>query len=121
MAWNLSPKSNWIWSMAGIASSVARSRVRKRESPRGRWRRHCWRTQTGRRLQRGKGVLEFARLLPQVSHREPALSDRDPIPLPYDNTYNMPERNFFHTKVKYHRDDAFLVAKLLDENARRAR
>lgn len=66
------------------------------------------------------GVLEFARLLPQVSHREPAPSDRDPIPLPYDNTYNMPERNFFHTRVKYHRDDAFLVATLLDEESRRA-
>jgi hypothetical protein len=64
------------------------------------------------------GVVEFARQLPQVSHREPAPSDRDPIPEPFDNTYNMPERNFFHTKVKYHRDDAFLYRTLLDEDTR---
>jgi Protein of unknown function (DUF1592)/Protein of unknown function (DUF1588)/Protein of unknown function (DUF1587)/Protein of unknown function (DUF1585)/Protein of unknown function (DUF1595)/Cytochrome C oxidase, cbb3-type, subunit III len=64
------------------------------------------------------GVIEFARLLPQVSHREPAPSDRDPIPPPFDNTYNMPERNFFHTGVKYERDDDFLVAYLLDADAR---
>ena len=66
------------------------------------------------------GVLEFARLLPQVSHREPAPSDRDPIPFPFDNTYNMPERNFFHTRVKYHRDDAFLGSKMLDRSAQKA-
>jgi hypothetical protein len=65
------------------------------------------------------GVLEFARLLPQVSHREAAPADRDPIPPPFDNTYNMPERNFFHAKVKYHRDDQFLVEELLDDTARK--
>ena len=36
------------------------------------------------------GVIEFARLLPQVSHREAAPSDRDPIPFPFSNTYNAP-------------------------------
>ncbi len=64
------------------------------------------------------GVVEFARLLPQVSHREAAPSDRDPIPFPFENTYNTPERNFFHTGVKYHRDDRFLTDYLLDEPAR---
>jgi hypothetical protein len=64
------------------------------------------------------GVIEFARLLPQVSHREPAPSDRDPIPFPFLNTYNMPERNFFHTGVKYHRDDAFFTRYLLDDATR---
>jgi hypothetical protein len=64
------------------------------------------------------GVVEFARLLPQVSHREPAPSDRDPIPAPFDNAYNMPERNFFHTGVKYHRDDQFLVDHLLTGDTR---
>ncbi len=64
------------------------------------------------------GVIEFARLLPQVSHREPAPSDRDPIPFPFTNTYNTPERNFFHTGVKYHRDDAFFTRYLLDEATR---
>jgi hypothetical protein len=61
------------------------------------------------------GVAEFARLLPEVSHREPTPSDRDPIPTPYDNTYNMPERNHFHAAIKYHRDDRFLVSHVLDD------
>lgn len=64
------------------------------------------------------GVIEFARLLPQVSQREAAPSDRDPIPFPFENTYNTPERNYFHTAVKYHRDDRFLVDYLLDDTAR---
>jgi hypothetical protein len=61
------------------------------------------------------GVAEFARLLPEVSHREPTPSDRDPIPLPFDNAYNMPERNHFHAAIKYHRDDSFLVQHVLDD------
>lgn len=64
------------------------------------------------------GVLEFARLLPQVSHREPAPSDRDPIPHPFDNSYNNSERNHFHTRIKYFRDDAFLVKHILDDETR---
>ena len=64
-------------------------------------------------------VAEFARLLPEVSHREPAPSDRDPIPPPFDNTYNMPERNHYHYVIKYHRDDRFLVDYMLDDAARR--
>jgi len=65
------------------------------------------------------GVLEFARLLPQVSHREPAPSDRDPVPFPFDGSYNHPERNHFHARIKYHRDDRFLVEHVLDDDARR--
>ncbi|MEQ8784983.1 MAG: DUF1592 domain-containing protein [Pirellulaceae bacterium] len=65
------------------------------------------------------GVLEFATLLPQVSHREPAPSDRDPIPPPFDPSYNNPERNLFHVRVRYHRDDHFLVEKMLSDDARR--
>lgn len=64
------------------------------------------------------GVLEFARLLPQVSHREPAPSDRDPIPQAFDNSYNNAERNHFHTRIKYFRDDAFLVEHILDNATR---
>ena len=64
------------------------------------------------------GVLEFARLLPQMSHREPAPSDRDPIPEPFDATYNNAERNFFHTRIKYFRDDQFLVENILDDQTR---
>ena len=66
-----------------------------------------------------QGLTEFARTFPQISHREPAPSDRDPIPAPYDNTYNLPERNFFHTAVKYHRDDQFLTSYLMPGSARR--
>ena len=64
-------------------------------------------------------VAEFARLLPEVSHREPAPSDRDPIPDPYDNAYNKPERNHFHTTIKYNRDDDFFVAHIADDTTRR--
>ena len=65
------------------------------------------------------GVEEFARLLPEVSHREPAPSDRDPIPAPFDTTYNKPERNHFHSAIKYHRDDAFFVEHVADDATRR--
>lgn len=64
------------------------------------------------------GIEAFARSLPEVSHREPAPSDRDPIPAPFDGTYNSAERNHFHAKIKYHRDDHFLVEHLLDDDAR---
>lgn len=64
------------------------------------------------------GVVEFARKLPQVSHREPAPADRDPIPAPYDNSYNNPERNEFHYVIKYHRDDRFLTEHILDDATR---
>jgi len=66
------------------------------------------------------GVMEFARKLPEVSHREPAPSDRDPIPAPFDNTYNTAERNMFHYVIKYHRDDRFLVTHILDDPTRRS-
>ncbi|MEE3373316.1 MAG: DUF1592 domain-containing protein [Planctomycetota bacterium] len=65
-----------------------------------------------------EGVLQFARLLPQVSQREPAPSDRDPIPKPFDRTYNNPQRNAFHTRIKYARDDQFLVEHMLDAATR---
>ncbi|MHC4875590.1 MAG: DUF1592 domain-containing protein [Planctomycetota bacterium] len=65
-----------------------------------------------------EGVLEFARLLPQMSQREPAPSDRDPVPAPVDGTYNNAERNFYHTRIKYFRDDDFLVQRILDDKTR---
>ena len=66
-----------------------------------------------------RGVLEFARQLPQISHREPAPSDRDPIPPPFDNSYNNAERNAYHYKIKYHRDDRFLVDHILNDATRK--
>ncbi|MBC8291161.1 MAG: DUF1592 domain-containing protein, partial [Planctomycetes bacterium] len=65
------------------------------------------------------GVLEFARLLPQMSQREPAPSDRDPIPALVDPSYNNAERNYFHTHMKYFRDDDFLVENILDDKTRK--
>ena len=65
-----------------------------------------------------EGVLEFARMMPQTSQREPAPSDRDPIPAPFDTSYNNPERNWFHTRIKYFRDDEFLVKNILDDETR---
>jgi hypothetical protein len=63
-------------------------------------------------------VLEYAASFPQTSHGEPTPSDRDPIPAPFDNTYNQPERDRFHFRVKYYRDDQFLVEKMLDDATR---
>jgi hypothetical protein len=56
--------------------------------------------------------------MPQNSHGEPTPSDRDPIPLPFDNTYNQPERDRFHYKVKYYRTDKFLYDNVLDDATR---
>lgn len=64
------------------------------------------------------GVMEFATLLPPNSHGEPTPADKDPVPDPFDNTYNVPEHDEFVTRVKYHRDDHFLVENLIDEATR---
>lgn len=63
-------------------------------------------------------VLEFARLLPPNSHGEPTPADKDPIPAPFDNTYNVPEHDDFVVKVKYIRDDRFVVEHILDDATR---
>ena len=63
-------------------------------------------------------VLDYAAQFPQSSHGEPAPADRDPIPPPFDSTYNEPERDRFHFRVKYFRDDQFLAGRMLDDAAR---
>ncbi|MFN7937835.1 MAG: DUF1592 domain-containing protein [Bryobacteraceae bacterium] len=65
------------------------------------------------------GVLQFGANLPLISHGEPNPSDRDPIPPPFNNNYNQPERDHFHAKLKYFRDDRFLVEKMLDDASRK--
>ena len=65
-----------------------------------------------------EAVLEFARILPPNSHGEPTPADKDPIPEPFDNTYNVPEHDEFVVKVKYIRDDKFVVDKIVDEATR---
>src|SRR5690606_14633041 len=64
-------------------------------------------------------VLEFAANLPQISHAEPTPSDKDEIPAPFNNTYNQPERDRYHAKLKYYRVDDFIVDKMLDDATRR--
>ncbi len=64
------------------------------------------------------GVAEFANLLPPNSHAEPTPADKDPIPEPFDNTYNVPEHDEFVVKVKYIRDDDFVVANMVDKPQR---
>src|SRR5207247_696867 len=59
------------------------------------------------------GVLELTRLLPPNSHTEPTPADKDPIPEPFDSTYNVPEHDEFDTRVKYVRDDRFVYENIL--------
>src|SRR5690606_29076469 len=56
---------------------------------------------------------------PQTSHGEPTPSDRDPIPPPFNPDYNQPERDRYHYRVKYYRQDDFLVDKMLDDATRK--
>jgi hypothetical protein len=77
-------------------------------------------TDPGGRVQElNDGLMYFAENLPEVSHMEAAPADRDPIPMPFIATYNRPERNYYHTYVKYTRADDFLTNKVLDEATRR--
>jgi Protein of unknown function (DUF1592)/Protein of unknown function (DUF1588)/Protein of unknown function (DUF1587)/Protein of unknown function (DUF1595)/Protein of unknown function (DUF1585)/Planctomycete cytochrome C len=64
------------------------------------------------------GVLEFASLLPPNSHNEPTPADKDPIPDPFDSTYNVPEHDDFDTRVKYIRDDRFIYQHILSDTDR---
>jgi hypothetical protein len=66
-----------------------------------------------------KNVLAFSEAMPQNSHAEATPADKDPIPPPFDNTYNQPERDIFHVKLKYFRDDKFLAEKMLDPQTRK--
>src|SRR5215831_18281951 len=61
------------------------------------------------------GVMEFASLLPPNSHNEPTPADKDPIPQPFDSTYNVPEHDEFDTRVKYIRDDHFVYQTMLSD------
>ncbi len=65
-----------------------------------------------------RGVMELADLMPPNSHGEPNPADKDPVPEPFDNTYNTPEHDAFVLKVKYQRNDKFLIDYGLDEAMR---
>ncbi len=66
-----------------------------------------------------KGVMEYATLLPPNSNSEPTPADKDPVPEPFDNTYNVPEHDEFVVKVKYIRDDRFFAENLIDPATRK--
>ncbi|MGE0131540.1 MAG: DUF1592 domain-containing protein [Blastocatellales bacterium] len=65
------------------------------------------------------GVMEYASLLPPNSHGEPTPADKDPVPDPFDNTYNVPEHDEFVQKIKYIRDDRFVAENLIDRATRK--
>lgn len=65
------------------------------------------------------GVAQYVLLTPPNSHGEPTPADKDPIPDPFDNTYNVPEHDEFVQKIKYIRDDRFVVDHLIDQATRR--
>ena len=59
-------------------------------------------------------------LLPPNSHGEANPADKDPVPPPFDNTYNSPEHDAFVMNVKYQRSDRFFTDNMVD-GADRAR
>jgi hypothetical protein len=60
------------------------------------------------------GMAEYVSLLPPNSHGEANPADKDPVPPPFDNTYNSPEHDAFVLKVKYQRTDGFFTDNLVD-------
>jgi hypothetical protein len=65
-------------------------------------------------------IAEYVSLLPPNSHGEANPADKDPVPAPFDNTYNSPEHDAFVMKVKYQRTDTFFTENMVD-GADRAR
>jgi hypothetical protein len=59
-------------------------------------------------------VAEYVALLPPNSHGEANPADKDPVPPPFDNTYNSPEHDAFVLKVKYQRNDPFFTENMVD-------
>jgi hypothetical protein len=59
-------------------------------------------------------IAEYVSLLPPNSHGEANPADKDPVPQPFDNTYNSPEHDAFVMKVKYQRNDTFFTDNMVD-------
>ncbi len=60
------------------------------------------------------GMAEYVTLLPPNSHGEANPADKDPVPAPFDSTFNTPEHDAFVMKVKYQRTDAFFTDNMVD-------
>jgi hypothetical protein len=65
-------------------------------------------------------IAEYVSWLPPNSHGEANPADKDPVPPPFDNTYNSPEHDAFVMNVKYQRNDRFFTDNIVD-GADRAR
>jgi hypothetical protein len=65
------------------------------------------------------GVLQLVAVLPPNAFGEPTPADKDPIPLPFDSAYNVPEHDEFDTSVKYIRDDRFIYEHMLSDADRK--
>jgi hypothetical protein len=63
-------------------------------------------------------IAEYVSLLPPNSHGEANPADKDPVPPPFDNTYNSPEHDAFVLKVKYQRSDKFFTDNMVDGDDR---
>ena len=59
-------------------------------------------------------MAEYVSLLPPNSHGEANPADKDPVPQPFDNTYNSPEHDAFVLQVKYQRNDKFFTDNMVD-------
>ena len=64
------------------------------------------------------GIAEYVALLPPNSHGAANPADKDPVPAPFDNTYNSPEHDAFVTTVKYQRTDDFFTRNIVDGDDR---
>ena len=60
------------------------------------------------------GIAEYLELMPPNSHGAANPADKDPVPAPFDNTYNSPEHDAFVTTVKYQRIDDFFTRNIVD-------
>jgi mono/diheme cytochrome c family protein len=60
------------------------------------------------------GIAEYVSLMPPNSHGEANPADKDPVPAPFDNTYNSAEHDAFVLKVKYQRNDRFFTENVVD-------
>jgi hypothetical protein len=60
------------------------------------------------------GITEYLSLMPPNSHGEANPADKDPVPPPFDNTYNSPEHDAFVINVKYQRTDPFFTNNMVD-------
>ena len=64
------------------------------------------------------GIIEYLALMPPNSHGEANPADKDPVPAPFDNTYNSPEHDAFVINVKYQRTDPFFTSSIVDGDDR---